>query len=53
MNKPCVYSQGLGIKRQFSVSKDFKTHLKNLKKWFDDRGYPENTIDNQLKRVKM
>ena len=23
-----------------------------LKKWFHDRGYPENTIDNQLKRVK-
>ena len=53
MNKPSVYSQGLRIKRQFSVSKDFKTHLKNLKKWIHDRRYPENTINNQLKRVKM
>ena len=44
--------KGLRIKRLCSDSKDCKTHLKNLKKWFHDRGYPENIIDNQLKRVK-
>ena len=48
----CVYGQGLFIKRLCSDSKDCETHLKNLKKLFHDRGYPEN-IDNRLKRVKI
>ena len=52
IKKSSVYSQGLRIKRLCSDSKDCETHLKNLKKWFHDRGYPENVIDNQLKRVK-
>ena len=50
--KSSLYSEGLRIKRLCSDSKDCETHLKNLKKWFHDRGYPENIIDNQLKRVK-
>ena len=35
-----------------SDSKNCGTHLKNLLKWFNDRGCTENIIDNQLKRVK-
>ena len=52
MKRSSVCSQRLRIKRLCSDSKDCETHLKNLKKWFHDRDYPENIIDNQLKRVK-
>ena len=47
-----VYSQRLRIKRLCSDSKDYETHLKDLKKWFHDRAYTENIFDNQLKCVK-
>ena len=52
LKKSSVYSQGLRIKRLCFDNKDCKTHLKYLKKWFHDRGYLENIIDNQLKRAK-
>ena len=52
MKKFSVRSQGLQIKRLGSDSEDCEPHLKNLEKWFHDKGYPENSIDNQLKRVK-
>ena len=52
MKKSSVYSQGLCIISLCSNNKDCETHLKNLKKWFHDSGYPENIIDNLLKCVK-
>ena len=52
MKLSSVYSQRLRIKRLCSDSKDYETHLKDLKKWFHDRGYTENIFDNQLKCVK-
>ena len=52
MKKLSVYRRELRIKRQCSDSKDCKTHLKDLKKWFQNRGYSENIIDNQFKTCK-
>ena len=46
-----VYSQGLRIKRSCSSNLAIENHMKNLRGWFRNRGYPKNLVDNQLKRV--
>ena len=50
MKKSSVSSQGLHIKRLSSDRKNCENHSKNLNGFM--RGYPENIINNQLKRVK-
>ena len=46
MKKSSVYGHGLRIKRLCFDSKNCDAHLKNLNKWFHDRGYHENIIGN-------
>ena len=52
MKKSSVYSQGLPIKRLYSDDTALADHLKDLQSWFCHRGYPENTVTEQLARVK-
>ena len=47
-----VYSQALRIKRICSSNNDFNGHLKNLTKWFLERGYPENSVKKQIEKAK-
>ena len=49
--KTIVYNQGLCINRICSSDVAFENHLKSLKGWFQNRGYPKTPVDNQLKRV--
>ena len=51
IKKSIVYSQGLRIKRLCSSNLAFENHMENLRGWFQNRGYPKNLVDNQLKRV--
>ena len=52
MKKSSVYSQGLQIKRLFSDATSLINHLKDLRSWFCNRGYPESMVKEQLKRVE-
>ena len=53
MRKSSIYSQGPYFKRLCSDSKNCDSvTYKILKKWFHDKGYHENFIENQLKHVK-
>ena len=48
-----VYSQLLRVNRIYSCENDFKRHKFNMKIWFEKRGYPENIIENKVKKVKF
>ena len=48
-----VYSQSLRAKRLYSVESDFLKHCTKIISWFLKRGYPENRIDEKMKRVKF
>ena len=48
-----VYSQLLRVSRIYSCENDFKRHKFNMKIWFEKRGYPENIIENEVKKVKF
>ena len=47
-----VYSQSLGARRLCSHESDFLKHCTKMKSWFLKRGYPENMIDEEVKKVK-
>ena len=46
-----VYSQLLCVSRNCSCENDFNQHESNMKIWFEKRGYPENIIENEMKKV--
>ena len=48
-----VYSQLLHVSWICSCENDFNRHKSNMKIWFQKRGYPENIIENEMKRVKF
>ena len=48
-----VYSQLLRVSRICSRENDFNRHKSNMKIWFQKRGYPENIIENEMKKVKL
>ena len=48
-----VYSQLLHVSWICSCENDFNRHKSNMKIWFQKRGYPENIIKNEMKRVKF
>ena len=47
-----VYSQSLRARSSFSLESDFLKHCTKMKSWFLKRGYPENMIDEEMKKVK-
>ena len=47
-----VYSQSLRGRRLCSHESDFLKHCTKMKSWFLKRGYPENMIDEEVKKVK-
>ena len=48
-----VYSQLLHVSWICSHENDFNPHKSNMKIWFQKRGYPENIIENEMKKVKF
>ena len=48
-----VYSQLLRVSRICSCENDFNRHKFNMKIWFQKRRYPENIIENEMKKVKF
>ena len=43
-----VSSQGLRVQRICSEKEDFLKHMREIKLWFLQRGYPENIVDQEL-----
>ena len=48
-----VYSQLLRVSWICSSENDFNRHKSNMKIWFQKLGYPENIIENEMKKVKF
>ena len=51
VKRSIVYSQSLRA-RLCSLESDFLKHCTKMKSWFLKRGYPENMIDEEMKKVK-
>ena len=52
MKKFSLHSQGLRIKSFCSNATSLNNHLKDLRSWFCNRGYPESMVKEHLRRVK-
>ena len=48
-----IYIQLLRVSRICSRKNDFNRHKCNMKIWFQKRGYRENIIENEMKKVKF
>ena len=48
-----VFSQALRMKRICSEEEDFKTHIGEMKSWFQKRAYPDKIIDKELDKVSF
>ena len=48
-----VYSLLLRVNWICSSENDFDRHKSNMKIWFQKRGYPENIIENEMKKVNF
>ena len=48
-----VYSLLLRVNWICSSENDFNRHKSNMKIWFQKRGYPENIIENEMKKVNF
>ena len=48
-----VYSQNLRLARVWSHEADFRKHTTEIKWWFLKRGYPNNVIEKEMKKVKL
>ena len=53
IKRSIVYSQSLRTRRLYSLESDFLKHWTKMKSWFLKRGYPENMIDEEMKKVKF
>ena len=51
LKKSIPYSQALRTKRVCSTFDEYKKHSNNLVKQFVEKGYKENIIRNQIKKV--
>ena len=52
IKRSVVYSQSLRARRSCSLESDSLKHCTKMKSWFK-RGYPENMIDEKMKKVKF
>ena len=48
-----VFSQALRMKRICSEEEDFKTHIGEMKSWFQKRAYPDKFTDKELGKVRF
>ena len=48
-----VYSQTLRVARVCSHEADFRKHTAKMKSWFLKRGYSDNVIEKEMKKVKF
>ena len=48
-----IYSQGLRVKRICFKKEDFLKHMREMELWLLKLGYPENIVDQELKKVKF
>ena len=45
------YSQAFSLSRICSSEKDYKGYIDQMKEWFLARDYPENIVNEQIKKV--
>ena len=53
IKRSIVYGQSLRARRLCSLESDFLKHCTKMESWFLKRGYPENIIDEEMKKVKF
>ena len=53
IKRSIVYSQSLRARRLRSLESDFYKHCTKMKSWFLKRGYPENMIDEEMKKMNF
>ena len=53
IKRSIVYSQSLRARRLCSLQSGFLKHCTEMKSWFLKRDYPENMIDEEMKKVKF
>ena len=53
LNGSIIYSQTLRLKRLYSLEKDFKEKLSEMKSWFLKRRCPEQIIDYEMVKVNF
>ena len=53
IKRSIVYSQSLRARRLRSLESDFYKHCTKMKSWFLKRGYPENMIDEEMKKINF
>ena len=46
-----IYSQALRLAKICTFENDFLRHRDEMKSWFQRRGYPENVINTEMKKV--
>ena len=46
-----IYSQALRLAKICTFENDFLRHRDEMKSWFQRRGYPEDVIDTEIKKV--
>ena len=51
IKKLISYSQAFSLSRICSSEKDFKGYIDQMKEWFLARDYPENIVNEQIKKV--
>ena len=53
IKRSLVYRQSLRARRLCSLEGGFLKHYTKMKSWFLKRDYPENMIDEEIKKVKF
>ena len=48
-----IYSQALRISRICSNKSDFLKHLESMKSWYEVRGYPNKSVEQEMEKVKL
>ena len=48
-----IYSQALRISTICSNKSDFLKHLESMKSWYEVRGYPNKSVEQEMEKVKL
>ena len=53
IKRSIVFRQSLRARRLCSLESNFLKYCTKMKSWFLKRGYPENIIDEEMKKIKF
>ena len=48
-----IYSQALRISTICSNKSDFLKHLESMKSWYEVRGYPNKSVEQEMEKAKF